>query len=277
MLAQSIRLGRVLGIPIGVNYSWFIIFSLITYSLTMLFEELHPDWTYPSRIAFGVATSLLFFVSVVLHELGHSVMALRYHIPVRSITLFVFGGIAQISREPGKPAHEFNIAIAGPLVSAALGGLFYGLQWLTRDALEGIATLGGWLGGINLMLAVFNLVPGFPLDGGRILRAVVWRLTGSFERATAMAAASGQLFAYGFIFLGVVQAVAGNVVGGMWIAFIGWFLLNAAQLSSAQLRFRSGLGGITARDVMRQKCWRVGGEDGVLLTVEGGGSGESSC
>jgi Zn-dependent protease len=257
MPAQSIRLGRVLGIPIGVNYSWFIIFFLITHSLTVLFGELHPDWTYGGRIAFGVATSLLFFASVVLHELGHSVMALRYRIPVRSITLFVFGGIAQIGKEPEKPSQEFNIAIAGPLVSAALGGTFLGLEWLTRNRLEGVATLGGWLGGINLTLAAFNLVPGFPLDGGRILRALAWRLTGSFERATRVAATSGQLFAYGFVLFGVVQAVAGNVLGGLWIAFIGWFLLSAAQMSSAQLRLQHALAGFTAGDVMREECWRA--------------------
>jgi Zn-dependent protease/predicted transcriptional regulator len=268
MLAQSIRLGRVFGIPIGVNYSWFIIFFLITHSLTVLFGELHPDWTYGGRIAFGVATSLLFFASVVLHELGHSVMALRYRIPVRSITLFVFGGIAQIGKEPEKPSHEFNIAIAGPLVSAALGGMFLGLQWLTQNSLTGVATLGGWLGGINLTLAAFNLVPGFPLDGGRILRAVAWRLTGSFERATTMAATSGQLLAYGFVFFGVIQAVAGNVLGGLWIAFIGWFLLSAAQMSSAQLRLQHALAGFTAADVMREECWRVDGGTPVANLVE---------
>jgi Zn-dependent protease len=268
MPTQSIRLGRVLGIPIGVNYSWFIIFFLITHSLTVLFGELHPDWTLAGRVVFGLATSLLFFASVVLHELGHSVIALRYRIPVRSITLFVFGGIAQIGKEPERPAHEFAIAIAGPLVSAALGVVFLGVEWLARDRLEGIATLGGWLGGINLTLAAFNLVPGFPLDGGRVLRAVAWRLTGSFERATKLAAASGQLFAYGFIFFGVFQAIAGNVLGGMWIAFIGWFLLSAAQLSAAQLRFQHALAGVTATEVMTDECWRVEGGVHVAQLVE---------
>jgi CBS domain-containing protein len=153
-------------------------------------------------------------------------------------------------------------------VSAALGGLFLGLYWLTRGQLEGIATLGRWLGGINLTLAAFNLVPGFPLDGGRILRAVAWKLTGSFERATRIAATSGQLFAYGFVFLGVLQALAGNVLGGLWIAFIGWFLLSAAQMSSAQLRFQSALAGVTARDVMRQDCWRVTEDVTVADVVE---------
>jgi Zn-dependent protease/predicted transcriptional regulator len=268
MLAQSIRLGRVLGIPIGVNYSWFVIFFLITHSLTTLFGRLHPDWSSAGRITFGLFTSLSFFGSVLLHELGHSVVALRYHIPVRSITLFVFGGVAQIDREPEKPAHEFNIAIAGPLVSVVLGGLFLALGRLTAGTLEGIASLGEWLGGINVTLAVFNLVPGFPLDGGRILRAVAWRVTGSFERATGIAARSGALFAYAFIFLGVASVLAGNGLGGLWIAFIGWFLLSAAQLSSAQVRVRSALAGATARDVMRQDCWRVAGDTPVADLVE---------
>lgn len=268
MFAQSIRLGRILGIPVGVNYSWFIIFFLLTASLTTQFSILHPDWTYAAQVTFGVVTSLLFFLSVLLHELGHSVVALRYHIPVRSITLFVFGGVAQIGREPEKPLHEFNIAIAGPIVSFLLGGLFLGLMWTTRDVAEGVASLGRWLGSINLILATFNLVPGFPLDGGRILRAIAWKFTGSFERATTIAAGSGQFFAYAFIALGVWQVLGGNVIGGLWIGFIGWFLLNAAQMSTVQMRFRSALEGIRASDVMLEECMRVPGSTTVEDLVE---------
>ena len=268
MLAQSIRLGRILGIPIGVNYSWFVIFLLITYSLTTLFGQLHPTWTIAWRVGFGIATSVLFFSSVLLHELGHSVVALKYRIPVRSITLFVFGGIAQIGREPDRPTHELAIAIAGPIVSALLGALFYVVRWLTQGTLEGVASLSNWLGGINVALAAFNLVPGFPLDGGRVLRAIAWRMTGSYERATAIATGAGQFFAYGFILLGMAQALAGSVFGGLWIAFIGWFLLTAAQASSAQLRLRSALEGIMARDIMHHECWRVGGDVTVAELAE---------
>jgi len=265
---QSFRLGRILGIPVGVSSSWFIIFILITISFSTQFAGLHPDWTRAQHLAFGIATSLLFFASVLLHELGHSVVALHYGIPVKSITLFIFGGVAQIAREPGRPAHEFNIALAGPLTSAALGTFFYTVGFLTRFNLEGVSSLGEWLGSINFALALFNLIPGFPLDGGRVLRAVVWKFTGSFERATNIAAGSGQLFAYGFIVFGGWKALTGDFFGGLWIGFIGWFLLNAAQTSTAQVSFRRALKGVTAGDVMAHEYLRVPGSLSVAELVE---------
>ncbi|HXF99712.1 MAG TPA: site-2 protease family protein [Bacteroidota bacterium] len=268
MFTQSIRLGKILGIPFGVNYSWFIIFILITLSLTTQFRHLHPGWTYAEHLTFGVVTSILFFASVLLHELGHSVVALRYNIPVKSITLFVFGGVAQIGKEPEKPMHEFNIAIAGPIVSGALSVLFYLLMFVTYNIWEGVSSLGEWLGGINFALAVFNLIPGFPLDGGRVLRAIAWKLTDSYERATTIAAGSGQFFAYAFIAYGIFQALTGNFFSGLWVGFIGWFLLNAAQASTMQLQFRSALKGITAGDVMVQECTRLPGTASVAELVE---------
>ncbi|MEX1995136.1 MAG: site-2 protease family protein [Steroidobacteraceae bacterium] len=268
MFAQSIRMGRILGIPIGVNYSWFIIFALITMSLATHFAGLHPHWTYAEHLSLGVATSILFFASVVLHELGHSVLALRYGIPVKSITLFVFGGVAQIGKEPTKPIHEFNIAFAGPIVSAGLGVFFYGVMLLARETAEGIAALAEWLSRINFLLAAFNLIPGFPLDGGRVLRSIIWKYTGSFERATALAAGSGQLFAYAFIMFGVWQALSGNLIGGLWIAFIGWFLLSAAQSTVLQAGIRSAMSGTTAREVMTSEYLSVSGSASVADLVE---------
>jgi Zn-dependent protease len=268
MFSQSVRLGKILGIPLGVNYSWFIIFVLITLSLTTQFTSEHPTWSYAEHLTLGITTSLLFFASVLLHELGHSVIALHYNIPVRSITLFVFGGVAQITKEPERPSHEFNIAVAGPVVSGLLGLFFYGVMLLTEDSLAGIAALGEWLGYINLTLALFNLLPGFPLDGGRILRSIVWRYTGSFERATRVAAGAGQLFAYGFIFIGVWAALSGNFFNGLWIGFIGWFLLNASQATTAQVRFRSALAGVTAEDVMTRDCLQLPGSISVADMVE---------
>jgi Zn-dependent protease len=265
---QSFRIGKVLGIPIGVNSSWFIIFVLITLSFSTQFAHQHPTWTGAQHLAFGIATSLLFFGSVLLHELGHSVVALHYGIPVRSITLFIFGGVARIAREPGRPSQEFQIAIAGPVVSALLGTLFYALGAGTRGVLEGISSLGQWLGSINLALAAFNLIPGFPLDGGRVLRAVVWKYTGSFERATKIAAGSGQAFAYAFILFGAWQALTGNFFGGLWIGFIGWFLLSAAQTTSAQVSFRHALEGIKAGDLMIRDCLEVPGSLSVAELVE---------
>src|SRR5215831_6322695 len=150
MPSQSFRFGRILGIPIGVNSSWFIIFALITFSFSTQFASLHPAWTAAQHLAFGILTSLLFFASVLLHELGHCVVALHYGIPVRSITLFIFGGVARIAREPGKPSQEFAIAIAGPAVSAMLGAFFLAVGAGARQSLEGIAYLGTSLGAINL-------------------------------------------------------------------------------------------------------------------------------
>ena len=257
MFGQSLRFGKILGIPLGVNYSWFVIFALITLSLTTQFRYEHPHWVLAEHIIFGLSTSLLFFGSVLLHELGHSVMALHYGIPVRAITLFVFGGVAQIDREPEKPFHEFAIAVAGPVVSAVLGVWFYGLMVASRGVFLGFADLSAWLGRINIVLAVFNLIPGFPLDGGRILRSIVWRATGSFERATRAAAGSGQVFAYGFILWGVWQALNGDFFDGLWIGFIGWFLLSAAQAASAQATIRGSLAGITAATIMSQDVLKV--------------------
>jgi len=268
MYAQSLRLGRILGIPFGVNYSWFIIFLLITLSLTTQYSHLHPSWSSAGRVVFGIVTSLLFFGSVLLHELGHSVLALKYNIPVRSITLFIFGGIAQIGKEPEKPAHEFKIAIAGPVVSAFLALLFYGLVFIAEDSSEAVAALGEWLGRINLSLALFNLLPGFPLDGGRVLRSILWKYTGSYERSTKIAAGAGNIVAYGFIGIGVWQALTGNFFGGLWIGFIGWFLLSAAQSTTLQIKFRSALKGVTAADVMTRECLQLPGNISVAELVE---------
>lgn len=268
MYTQSIRLGNILGIPVGVNYSWFIVFLLITMSLTTQFTHLHPERTFTEHMMLGLATSILFFASVLLHELGHSVLALRYNIPVRSITLFIFGGVAAIGKEPEKPMHEFNIAIAGPIVSALLGAFFYLVMFLTEETMPGVSSLGEWLGYINLMLAGFNMIPGFPLDGGRILRSIVWKHTGSFARATTIAAGSGQVFAYLFIMVGIWFALTGNFFGGLWIGFIGWFLLNAAQATTAQVTLKTAMSGLTAADVMVQECSRVPGNISVADLVE---------
>jgi len=268
MFTQSIRFGRILGIPLGVNYTWFIIFVLITLSLSTQYAQLHPAWSYGEHFAFGLATSLLFFGSVVLHELGHSVLALKYGIPVKSITLFIFGGVANIGKEPEKPMHEFNIAIAGPVVSALLGLLFYGIMLVAGDTYEGIRSLAEWLARINLTLALFNLIPGFPLDGGRVFRAIAWKYTGSYERATTVAAGSGQFFAYIFIFIGVWQALTGNFFNGLWIGFIGWFLLNAAQATTMHIAFRSDLRGVSAGDIMTKECLLVPSSTSVADLVE---------
>jgi Zn-dependent protease/CBS domain-containing protein len=245
----GIRIGRILGIPIFLHPSWFIIFVLITLSLTTQFRQQHPQWSEAQHWLVGILTSLLFFGSVLFHELSHSVVALRYKIPVVSITLFVFGGVAHIGREPSSAKQEFDIAFAGPLSSYFLAGAFYGLTLFFPYA-EMLGALAAWLAWTNFALATFNLVPGFPLDGGRIFRAIVWGITKDYSRSTRIAARSGQLIAYSMILFGVWLALTGQFVSGLWLAFIGWFLLTAAQESVAQVAVREALVGLRAADVM---------------------------
>jgi Zn-dependent protease len=250
--ASGLRLGRIFGIPVFLHASWFIIFALITLSLSAQFGMEYPQWSRTTRWTASVLTSLLFFGSVLFHELAHSVVALYYRIPVVSITLFVFGGVARIGREPASAKQEFYIAAAGPVSSYFLSGAFLVLE-RTFPAGGMWAGLCGWLAQINFMLATFNLAPGFPLDGGRILRSIAWGWTGSYTRATRFASLGGQLLAYLMIFLGIWQVVRGNWVGGLWLAFIGWFLLTAAQESYAQVAMRNALRGLRARDIMTQE------------------------
>jgi len=249
MFSSGFRLGRIFGIPIYLHASWFIIFVLITLSLSVYFAHLNPHWTRAQHWTVGIATSLLFFGSVLFHELAHSVVALRYRIPVMSITLFVFGGIARIGREPSSAKQEFNIAVAGPISSYLLAVGFYALA-RALVGVEMLVALATWLAQINFLLATFNLIPGFPLDGGRILRSVVWAWKRDYARATRVAARGGQIFAYLLIFIGIWQALGGNFVGGLWLAFIGWFLLTAAQESYAQVAMRRMLEGLRAADIM---------------------------
>jgi Zn-dependent protease len=248
------RLGRLAGIEVAVDYTWVLIFMLVTVSIGTQLRMAHPDWHAASTWSVGLVTSLLFFASILLHELGHSLVAQRVGVRVRSITLFVFGGLAALESEPRRPRDEILIAVAGPLVSVALGITFVaGARALgdapdfgevTREALQ-------WLGRINLILAAFNVVPGFPLDGGRVLRGIVWARTGSFERATAVAAASGSAFAYSLIAVGALTAIfAGQLLGGLWLAFIGWFLLSAARATVGQLLLERILESVRALDVM---------------------------
>jgi len=247
---SSLKLGKIFGIPIGINYTWFIVFALVTLSLaTGYFPSRYEGWSLPGYLGVGVLTSVLFFASVLIHELAHSVVALGWGIPVKSITLFIFGGVANIGREPDRPLAEFLIAIAGPLASLllALGFaiLWLGGEWLNFTPLAG---LGLYLGTVNLWLALFNLIPGFPLDGGRVFRSVVWTLTGDMNRATRWAAKTGRVIAVGMIIGGGIMFLMGNWSSGLWLAFIGWFLDNAASQTAQQAWIREALMGYTAAD-----------------------------
>jgi Zn-dependent protease len=198
----------------------------------------------------------MLFVSVLLHELGHSVVALRYKIPVRSITLFLFGGVAQIGAEPPSAIAEFLIASAGPLVSLILAVLFYAVQPLVAG-IEPLLGLAKYLAYINLALVLFNLIPGYPLDGGRVFRAIVWAITGNMRRATIIAANGGRFFAFLFIFIGVWLMVRGNFGGGLWIVFIGWFLDTAASAQVQQVMIQGLLTGHKVSQAMSTHCGAV--------------------
>jgi Zn-dependent protease/CBS domain-containing protein len=246
---SGIPLGRIFDIPIFLDVSWFILFLLIAVTLAIQFRSQHPHWTTGQQWTLGVVTSLLFLASLLFHELSHSIVAKHYKIPVQSITLFVFGGLSRIARDPANAKQEFNVAIAGPLSSFFLAGFFW-LLWRYVSAGEMVHTASYWLAWSNGLLALFNLLPGFPLDGGRVLRGIVWGLTKDFTRATRVAAMSGKFFAYAMIAIGLWQALNGNWVGGLWLAFIGWFLLSAAQESYAHVALRNMLSGVRAEDVM---------------------------
>jgi Zn-dependent protease/predicted transcriptional regulator len=258
------QIGRVLGIPIKVHSSWFLVFALVTWSLATgyLPDEL-PHLSAARYWGMGVIAALLLFVSVVLHELGHSYVALRYHIPIGGITLFVFGGMAQMRREPPGPKAEFLIAIAGPLVSFALGGICLGGAALLKasQASPGLPALGSLLSDVNLTLGLFNLIPGFPLDGGRVLRAGLWAWSGDFFRATQRAALAGQGFGFGFGLLGagLLLGVVGGVLPGPlainagWIMLIGGFLFAAAKATKRQAALRAALAAIPVGEVMTSR------------------------
>jgi Zn-dependent protease/CBS domain-containing protein len=254
MNRNTIPLGRILGIPIGLDLSWFLIFVLVTWTLAVsYFPAEFKGWSSSQYWIVGAITAIIFFVSVVLHELGHSVLALRYKIPVRSITLYVFGGIAQIEAEPPSAIAEFWIAIAGPIVSFVLAGLFRLLEPAV-GAMAPVLAIAQYLAYINGMLGLFNLIPGFPLDGGRVFRAIVWAITKNLRRATIIAANVGRAIAFGFIIVGVWQALTGNLGNGLWIAFIGWFLESAATAQLQQQMAQSLLAGHRVSEAMSRDC-----------------------
>ncbi|HEY7544801.1 MAG TPA: site-2 protease family protein [Blastocatellia bacterium] len=250
-METDIKLGKLFGIEIGVSYSWFVIFFLITFSLWGDYKQKHSDWPDSWHVIAAVATSFLFFLSIVIHELSHSLLARAKGLPVHSITLFIFGGVSRIEKEAMNATTELLVGIVGPISSAALAGIFHLISQAVEEG-SPIGAMTRWLAIINLTLAVFNLIPGYPLDGGRVLRAAVWGLTGDMRKATRVAIRVGQGFAYMFIIAGASLALASreNVVSGLWMAFIGWFLLNAAKSSQGAMVFEQAMRGARARDVM---------------------------
>jgi Zn-dependent protease len=279
IMEKSFRLGRIAGIDVRVDWSWALIFLLVTFNLTTLFKTWHQDWTVGAAGMVATLGSLLFFGSVLLHELAHCFVARLNQVPVRRITLHMLGGAAEIDREPPSPGAEAAIAIVGPVVSLVIGvgslllaralkavepAVFDFTAFGGRTLVVEMMTLGpavtvlGWLGSVNVMLALFNLIPGFPLDGGRVLRACLWRATGDLRTATRWAARAGEFAGWTFVLLGLSMMFGARVpifgtglVAGVWLTLIGWFLRNAAVLSLGRTVIEDALDGMTVRHVMR--------------------------
>ncbi len=258
-MKNSINLGRIGGIEIGIHYSWLLAFILITWVLAGgFFPEFYEGWAQYVYWLTGAVAALLLFGSVLIHELAHSFVARARGMSVNSITLFVFGGVSNLEEEPEQPRVEFAMAIVGPMASLLLAGVFWGFSLLVPDQQSPLAALLGYLAWLNALLAGFNLLPGFPLDGGRVLRSIIWGSTGNLTRATNIVATIGQLLGWAAIGYGVFQLLSGNLIGGLWIAFIGWFLSNAADAGRRQVSVRENLRGVRVRDVMDGDLEHIG-------------------
>lgn len=240
---------KVFGIPIRLDYTWFIIFILFSWSLaSAYYPSRFPEWTSTVHWIAGFLSALLLFISVLLHELAHSWVAIHSGISIAGITLFIFGGVAQMSREPPNAKTEFRMAIAGPGMSLFLAVLFLLLGYILPSVPGAVLSLLGYM---NLLLGLFNLVPGFPLDGGRVLRAILWSSKGDLEWATRISSRAGKVVALAIMLWGFFYILRGNFIGGIWLIFIGLFLLQAAEAGYRQVLFRTSLSGIRVSQIMR--------------------------
>ncbi|MEO8539743.1 MAG: site-2 protease family protein [bacterium] len=260
MRLRTFRVGSLAGIPILISPSWFLLFGLTTWLLaTQFYPDALQDASRPTHYAMAIASVALFFVSIILHELAHSLVARAYKIPVRSITLFLLGGVAQITREAAKPLHELLMAAAGPFMSFLLSGVFFGI-WFLLGANDSrpIDYVLVWLALMNIILGVFNLLPAFPMDGGRVFRSLAWMVTGNYNLATSIAAWAGRGFAFTGIALGLAAVlgrdvyIAEDAIGGAWLIFLGLFLENAARKSLVQNRMVKELRLYKAEDLMHR-------------------------
>jgi Zn-dependent protease/predicted transcriptional regulator len=258
MFGTSWRVGRIAGIEVRIDSSWAVIALLITYTMYLQVARVYEDISAGEAVWIGVLSAVLFFGSVLVHELAHALVAQARGIRVQDITLFLFGGATRAKVDSRGPGDEFLIALVGPLTSGLLAGLFGIVASLGRDLLSRpLAGTLGYLAWTNLLLAAFNLVPGFPLDGGRLLRAAIWKTTGSLGRATQIASMAGQAVGWLLVAGGVASLLAGDLAGGIWFAFIGWFLVQAARSSYQELQLQQLLRGVEAEDVMAADLVRI--------------------
>lgn len=272
-MKASIKLGRIYGIEIGLHYSWFIIALLIVLSLSSYFAGANPDWSAEIIWTLAIASALFFFTAIIIHELSHAAVAKANDLPVRSITLFALGGVAQVEKESPDGKTDFWIGIVGPVTSAVIGavclGISYLLGWVPMsEPNTPLMAMLVWLGYINLTLAIFNMIPGFPMDGGRVLRGLIWMVTGDGAKATRIASVTGQVMAYGFIVLGLFMFFGGAGFGGLWIAFIGWFLLSAARSTYVNIEMTQSLKGKSVWDVMTREWPTVEGHTNLQTFVD---------
>jgi Zn-dependent protease len=267
-MKHSWRIGKIFGIEIKVDSSWVIIFILITWSLAVTyFPQKFPGWNLSLYWLVGIFTSLLVFASVLFHELAHSLVAISQGEKVPNITLFLLGGVAQISEEPKRPFREFSMALVGPLSSLALAAFFFVFSILLQGVSQPLRASASYLALINTVLAVFNLLPGFPMDGGRVLRSVLWKFTGNLKKATRIASSVGQGFSFFLIFIGIIQILKGNF-SGLWLMLIGWFLRNAAVRGYQQVLVESVLQGVKAGDLMTRNFKMVTADISVQSLVD---------
>ena len=250
-MGSSFRIGRVFGIPIEINASWGVIFLLLTFVLAQAFGDSQLRWPVAQRWIVAMAMTILFFMSVLTHELSHSVLARRQGIPVHGITLFIFGGVSRLSREPEGPWKEFVIAVIGPVSSLLLAAIFGGAWYALGSGDSTLEVMLFLLAWSNLSLGVFNILPGYPLDGGRVLRAAIWAITGSHQRATRVAARAGQAIGAIAVLLGISIGVMIEPVNGVWIAIVGGFLFSLATGSLRDERSRGDAPGIEGAEAPR--------------------------
>lgn len=257
MSTSKLKLFRLLGITFQIDLAWVLIFVLMAFSLAAQFSKEHPEWSTAHSSTVGIVTCLLFFASIILHELAHCLVARVSGLPVQSITLFILGGVSQIGKEAQRPGVEFLVTVAGPVASFVISALFAILHVAGRTNLATVAVIAEWLAEINLVLALFNLIPAFPLDGGRILRSAVWAVSGDFSRATRIASAVGRTTSVLFFLGGVLFVFSGLFTYGLWTGLIGWFLWAASRQSQRQADLRDSLAGLTASDLMVSNCPRI--------------------
>jgi len=262
-MKKSFKLATLFNIPVEINYSWFIILGLVVYTLAnSYFPMVNPELTPPVHWFMAVIAAILLFASLLAHELSHSLVAVRHSLPIRGITLFVFGGVAHLEQEPATPGVEFKMAIAGPAMSFFLALVFLALTQLFYNLglPKALLSITNYLFILNLMVGIFNLIPGFPLDGGRVLRAILWKYFKDLRKATAIASGFGKGFAFFLIAFGFLNLFTGSVITGIWFIFIGLFLQEAAEVSYRQVVMKKMLGGVRVKELMTRDVITVSPE-----------------